>query len=143
MNPNPAHIVSDNANGFDPKNEVLNSDPNNMVPRAIPKDSVHSGKPSIDSIKRGQEAEGYLKELCEYYQNDRIAPGLQSAWLPDKTEFYVSIHRFPSGRIDSRTIIAKATAATLADAEAQCMSIWRSIAKQVEEERRLVIASSD
>lgn len=132
MNP----ILSDNTNGFDPKTEVLNSDPADMTPRAIPKDSVATDKPTIDTLTRGVSASGYLKELCEYYPNDRIAPGLQSAWLPDKELYYVSVHRFPQGNIASRTIIAKATAATLEAAEGQCMEIWRGIAKQVEEERK-------
>lgn len=91
-------------------------------------------------VKRGQCAAGYLKELCDYYFRDRIAPGLQSAWLADKEVFYVAVHRFPKD-IASRTVISKATAPTLEEAEAACMTIWRDIVTQVEEERKNAVSS--
>lgn len=94
-------------------------------------------------VKRGQCAAGYLKELCGYYYRDKIAPGLQSAWLPDKDVFYVAVHRFSNGDISSRTVIAKATASTLEDAESQCMQIWRDIVIQVEAERKAKRAVAD
>lgn len=102
----------------------------------IPAESVATTKPSIDDIQRGVAAASYLKELCAYYPNDRVAPGLQSAWLPEKNIYYVSIHRFPAGTVGSRTVISKATADTLEQAERECMEIWRKLCKQVEEERR-------
>ncbi len=125
-------------------NELLlpNSDPANMNPAYNTASDISDGKPTIASIKRGECAAGFLKELCEYYPNDRIAPGLQSAWLPDKESFYVSVHRFPSGTIAGRTVIAKATAPTLEDAEGQCMSIWRGLCQQVEEARRNALSNS-
>ena len=125
--------------------EILlpNSDPADMVPAFNKASDISDGKPTIDSITRGASASGYLKELCEYYPNDRIAPGLQSAWLPDKSCYYVSVHRFPNGTIAGRTVIAKATSETLEEAEHQCMAIWRTIAKQVEEARRNALASSN
>lgn len=120
-----------------------NSDPADMTLAFNKASDISDGKPTIGSIQRGINAEGYLKELCEYYPSDRIAPGLQSAWLPDKDVFYVSIHRFPQGNVASRTIIAKATAPTLLEAEEQCMSIWRGIAQQVEEARRNAVTSTN
>lgn len=92
-------------------------------------------KTLLSECKRGVSASGYLKELCEYYRKDHIAPGLQSAWLPDKEVFYVAVHRFPTRSVESRLIIAKASSETLEQAEADCMSIWRKLVQQVEAER--------
>lgn len=113
-----------------------NSDPSNMTPRMMDSSEISNEKPTIDKITRGTIAAGYLKELCEYYPHDKIAPGLQSAWLPDKLVYYVSIHRFPQQNITSRAVVAKATADTLEEAERQCMEIWRGLCRQVEQERR-------
>ena len=106
--------------------------------RELAEDEVapQNAKPEIDKITRGVSASGYLKELCAYYVNDRIAPGLQSAWLPEKDQFYVSVHRFPDGTIKSRSVISKGLAESLEEAEKQCMENWRAICRQIEEARR-------
>lgn len=89
----------------------------------------------LSECTRGQAAAGYLKELCEFYNRDAIAPGLQSAWLPDKSVFYVAVHRFPTRSIESRTVVAKAMHADLEQAEADCMTIWRGLVLQMEAAR--------
>jgi hypothetical protein len=114
--------------------DIANSDPSNITPRLMPVSQVKT-EVLLDSCTRGKSASGYLKELCEYYFRDKIAPGLQSAWLPDKQEYYVAVHRFTTHTIDSRQVVAKATASVLETAESMCMAVWRSIVKQVEESR--------
>lgn len=92
---------------------------------------------------RGTDTAGYLKELCQYYFRDKIAPGLQSAWLPDKGVFYVAVHRFTTHTIDSRSVVAKATGENLEQVEADCMEIWRNIVLAVEMERGKSVRSSN
>lgn len=89
----------------------------------------------LSECTRGQAADGYLRELCQFYNRDHIAPGIQSAWLPDKSMFYVAVHRFPTRSIESRQVIAKAMHANLEQAEADCMAVWRSLVAQMEAER--------
>lgn len=94
----------------------------------------------LSECTRGETAGGYLKELCEFYNRDHIAPGLQSAWLPDKKVYYVAVHRFPTRSIESRTIVAKAMHANLEQAEADCLAVWRSLVLQMEEARKNAVS---
>lgn len=57
--------------------------------------------------------EQFLKELMKVHEDDAIAPGLQIAWLTDKEQFYVALHTFPMGTMDSRKVVAKALAPTV------------------------------
>lgn len=71
-----------------------------------------------------------LKELTSHYHEDRVAPGLQIAYLGDKNTFYVGIHRFPMG-VESRTIVAKALSESAEMAIELAMANWRKIVEAV------------
>ena len=54
--------------------------------------------------------EEFAKQIAEYYERkgDPIAAGIQFAWLPDKKMWYYAVHRFPTRKIESRIVVAKA-----------------------------------
>ncbi len=67
-----------------------------------------------------------LKEVQAAYPDDRIAAGIQLAWLPDKEGFYAAVHQFPSG-VASRRVVAKAIGPTSGDALSELLRVWREI----------------
>ena len=71
----------------------------------------------------------FLIALTNHYSGDRIAAGLQTAYLPDKDQFYCAVHRFPTN-VASRTVVAKATEDTLEAAVAKCQEVWTGIITQ-------------
>lgn len=70
---------------------------------------------------------GFLQALTEYYKNDKIAPGLQMAYLNDKNLWYVAVHTFPGDTIASRKVVAKATDSNFNSAVIKCQEVWESI----------------
>lgn len=96
----------------------------------------------LASIQKGTDHGSHLMELSAYYFRDKIAPGLQSAWLPDKKLFYVAVHRFTNHSIESRTVVAKATGTDATITEASCMAIWREIVVEVEAQREAAHAKA-
>lgn len=70
--------------------------------------------------------DGLQQELCAYYKDDVISPGLQLAYLPSDNLFYAAVHQFPSN-VASRKVIAKAKATTSAEAILACMQVWRNM----------------
>lgn len=73
--------------------------------------------------------EAFLRALTNHYSGDRIAAGLQTAYLPDQDKFYCAVHRFPTN-VASRTVVAKATEDTFDAAVAKCREVWDQIILQ-------------
>ncbi len=67
------------------------------------------------------------RELCEFYKDDKIAPGVHIAWLPDKSKWYASCQRFKNG-VDSRQIMSKGLEDTAFGAMSEAYRIWRDLA---------------
>lgn len=67
-----------------------------------------------------------LKEVQGAYPDDKIAAGIQLAWLPDTEEFYAAVHQFPTN-VASRRVVAKARAATSGEAISELLRVWRDI----------------
>lgn len=76
-----------------------------------------------------------LRELVQHYVADKIAPGIQLAWLADKELYYSAVHHFPAG-LASRTVVAKANEPTAAAAVAKMMEVWRLIVKALAEDKK-------
>jgi hypothetical protein len=71
--------------------------------------------------------EKFLHTLCDHYKHDTIAPGLQLAYLPEKKQYYCAVHRFLTGNINSRKVVAKAVEDDLIGALIKCAKIWQEI----------------
>lgn len=82
---------------------------------------IDNDKLSLDEI---------LKEITGSRPGDNIAPGLQIAYLEDKSLYYAAIHTFPMGTVDSRTVIAKATGPDLTSAMVNCLAKYRSAVRR-------------
>jgi hypothetical protein len=69
----------------------------------------------------------FLKALTEYYNSDRLAPGIVVAWLPEKQTFYASVTRFPSIGHHHKEVVVK-----VEDAESAAVALdklaekWKS-----------------
>lgn len=66
----------------------------------------------------------FAKELTAYHVGNKIAPGVQIAWLVDKGMFYMAVHTFPMGIVESRTIIARALDADYETCLSKLKSDW-------------------
>lgn len=74
--------------------------------------------------------DGVLQELKAAYPAHKTTPGIQIASIEDLSDgtpqFYAGIHIFPAG-VQSRKVVAKATASTSVQAMADAMQTWRNI----------------
>jgi hypothetical protein len=102
----------------------------------------------------------FLKALTEYYPNDPLQPGIVTAWLPAKKQFYTSIVRYMrytkddapywagSGEVSwrtskCRTIVCRAYGETLDSALDELLRTWRRIVAPAQQPKRNLDAVID
>jgi hypothetical protein len=94
------------------------------------------------SVLAKNTAETFLKALTEYYANDRLAPGLVLAWLPDKNVWYGSVCRYEHG---TKTIVTRIERTdSLANVLKNLVGAWRkSIARPDKSNLRYILTHED
>lgn len=120
--PNESNVVPDGS--IHPKvKEILSFLDDHMSDEAIEQVKPHLislfPKPKLDDCF-GPLLNRSLRRLTNYYKQDKTAPGIHTAWLPDKGRWYCSVKRFKG----TETILANAVGETLDDAITKAMATW-------------------
>jgi hypothetical protein len=70
-----------------------------------------------------------LKQITEYYKDDKIAPGMVTAWLPGRKTFYCSIRRYGIGTENPRRadVITAYESTSYRAAVLGCVRNWRRL----------------